>query len=276
MTDLDLSAFIDTASLMAETAAPAMTDQQATSTILRRVREEVPTAQGNAVTPYLQAGMAYFRKHGHLDGWNLKGRSVGAEFAQIDREAAAKRSAVLKAAGFKPRYATAPEVRHVMKTAHDVCMTNGTKPSAAAMLRDAGVPAKEATRLASKGNRNIATEWQAQAQHAARTAMREQGVLTRRKENAATSGTLAGTVAALYSLADHTKDRQRLGAVEDEVAKLKAQIAALETRQTLTEAGEHWHAVARRMLAAGDGPTAIANTTGQKVNTVKQFVKRNR
>lgn len=243
---------------------------------MKLVNDACPNLDGNALSNTLRSASSYFQIHGTLDGWSPKRHAVGSELARIDREASAQRRAVFQSAGFKPRYATTPEVRHVMKTAHDVCMTDGTKPSAAAMLRDAGVPAKEATRLASKGNRNIATEWQAQAQHAARTAMREQGVLTRRKENAATSGTLAGTVAALYSLADHTKDRQRLGAVEYEVAKLKAQIAALETRQTLTEAGEHWHAVARRMLAAGDGPTAIANTTGQKVNTVKQFVKRNR
>ncbi|MBB3273446.1 hypothetical protein FHW75_004657 [Pseudomonas sp. OG7] len=243
---------------------------------IKIAQDAFPSMNGNVPTATLKSAQAHFEKHGTLDGWSPKRHAVGSDLARIDREAAAKRKAVFQAAGFKPRYATVPEVRHVMKTAHDACMLDGTRPSAAAMLRDAGVPAREATRLASKSNRNIAPEWRAQEQHPARAAMREQGVLTRRKENAATGGTLAGTVAALYSLADHTKDRQRLSAVEDEVAKLKAQVAALETRQTVTETGEHWHDIALRMSADGDGPTAIANATGQKLNTVKQFIKRSR
>ncbi|VVP75450.1 hypothetical protein PS918_01791 [Pseudomonas fluorescens] len=272
----DLQNMLDGLSEQFTQPAPAVWSAKENMRALKMANDACPGLDGNALCNTLRSASAHFQKNGTLDGWSPKRHCVGSEFARIARDASAQRKAALQAVGFKPRYATAPEVRHVMKTAHDVCMTEGTKPSAAAMLREAGVPAKEATRLASKGNRNIATEWQAQSQHAARTAMREQGVLTRRKENAATSGTLAGTVAALYSLADHTKDRQRLSAVEDEVAKLKAQVAALETRQTITEAGEHWHVVARRMLVAGDGPTAIANATGQKVNTVKQFVKRSR
>ncbi|NVL47857.1 helix-turn-helix domain-containing protein, partial [Pseudomonas syringae pv. actinidiae] len=139
---------------------------------MKMVNDACPGLDGNALLNTLKSASTHFQTHSTLDGWSPKRHSVGSEFARIDREASAQRRAALQAAGFKPRYATAPEVRHVMKTAHDVCMTEGTKPSAAAMLRDAGVPAKEATRLASKGNRNISTEWQAQSQHPARTAMR--------------------------------------------------------------------------------------------------------
>lgn len=61
--------------------------------------------------------------------------------------------------------------------------------------------------------------------------------------------------------------------VQAEVAKVQKQN---DIRFGIIEAGEHWHDIARRMLTAGDGPTAIAKATGQKVNTVKQFLKRNR
>ncbi|MOA62789.1 hypothetical protein D3C78_1883150 [compost metagenome] len=61
--------------------------------------------------------------------------------------------------------------------------------------------------------------------------------------------------------------------VQAEVAKVQKQN---DIRLGIIEAGEHWHDIARRLLAAGDGPTAIAKATGQKVNTVKQFLKRNR
>lgn len=266
------------AQFVAPTAAVWTTREQMRA--MKMVNDACPGLDGNALSNTLKSASAHFQKRGTLDGWSPKRHSVGSEFARIDREASAQRKAALQAAGFKPRYATAPEVRHVMKTAHDVCMTEGTKPSAAAMLRDAGVPAKEATRLASKGNRNIATEWQAQSQHPARTAMREQGVLTRRKENAATSGTLAGTVAALYSLADHTKDRQRLSAVESrqdamqrEIEALRAQLAQHEVRMDVVDAGLDPRAEALRLHSDGLGYKAIATRIGRSQSTVRNWIK---
>lgn len=255
--------------------AIALTDQEVR--VLFRVTEqagiEVDAPEFKHAS---ESAQRYKDRHGSLDAWEFKGMPLGAELARIDREASAQRKAAIKAAGIRPRYTSASEVRGVLSGAHDACMGAGRKPGASELLRNAGVPAREATKLASKGSVHAAKAWQELEDHPARQAMREQGVLSRRKGRAAVSGSLAGTVAALYSLAGHTKALQRLGVVEDEVTKLKAQIAALETRQTLTEAGEHWHNVARRMLASGDGPTAIASATGQKVNTVKQFVKRNR
>ncbi|WP_286790458.1 MULTISPECIES: helix-turn-helix domain-containing protein [unclassified Pseudomonas] len=218
------------------------------------------------------------QQHGSLADWSpriRKGSNLAAEFARIDREADAKRKAATQAAGIQPRYASKAEVQHVMRVAHDACMTDD-QPSASAMLREAGVPAEEATRLASKHSIHTEKAWQELENHPARVAMREHEVTSRRKERGALSGSLAGTVAALYSLAEHTKDRQRLSAIEDEVAKLKARVASLETRQTVTEIGEHWHDIARCMRASGATPTEIAKATGQLVNTVKQYLKRNR
>lgn len=259
---------------------PLMTQTEVQIRINRRIKAELPHVTGNAIGPYLQTGIAYFNKHGNLDGWNLKGRSVGAEFAQIDREAAAKRSAVLKAAGFSPRYATMAEVQHVMKIAHDACMADGNKPSASAMLRDAGVPAKTANKLASKRSIHSTKAWDQQEQHPSRVAMREQGVLSRRKERGAVSGSLAGTVAALYSLAEHTKDRQRLSAVEQaqarmesEIAALKAQLAQHEVRMDVTEAGIDAKATAILMRIEGKSLGDIASALGRKRATVQSWVR---
>ncbi|VVO81074.1 hypothetical protein PS900_01816 [Pseudomonas fluorescens] len=79
--------------------------------------------------------------------------------------------------------------------------------------------------------------------------------------------------AGLGVLAAIQAEQKRMAA---EVAELKAQLAQQSVRIDVVESGEHWHDVARRLLASGHGPTAIAKATGQKVNTVKQFVKRNR
>lgn len=246
-------------------------------------REAGIDCAGPAFRSVSKSAQDYKRKHGDLNDWTYEGQSIGAAFARIDRAAAAERRAVLEAAGVKPRYVTKAEVQHVMKTAHDACMADGNKPSASAMLRDAGVPAKTANKLASKRSLHTTEAWAAQEQHPARVAMREQGVLSRRKERGAVSGSLAGTVAALYSLAEHTKDLQRLSTVEQaqarmesEIASLKARLAAVETRQDITEAGEHWHAVALRMRSEGGTPTTIAQATGQQVNTVKKYLQRNR
>lgn len=273
LTDLDMSDL--------EPMFQPMTQLEAQLGIARRIKAELPHITGNAISPYLQTGLVYFNKHGNLDGWNLKGRSVGAEFAQIEREAAARRSAVLKAAGFTPRYATMAEVHHVMKIAHDACMADGNKPSASAMLRDAGVPAKTANKLASKRSLHTTKAWDQQEHHPARVAMREQGVLSRRKERGAVSGSLAGTVAALYSLAEHTKDRQRLSAVEQaqarmesEIAALKAQLAQHEVRMDVAEAGLDWKTEAVCLKADGLNAGEIARRLGQKYATVRQHLHR--
>lgn len=113
------------------------------------------------------------RKHGNLNDLNYTGRSVGAKFARIDRAAAAERQAVLKAAGFKPRYATKSEVQHVMRTAHNACVLDEGRPSTSAMLRDAGVPAKAANKLASRGSVHTEEVRRELDNHPVRVAMRE-------------------------------------------------------------------------------------------------------
>lgn len=85
---------------------------------------------------------------------------------------------------------------------------------------------------------------------------------------------MAGTVAALYSLAEHTKDRQRLSAFEAELTELREFRVATEQRLAVVESGEHWHAIALRMKADGATSAAIARATGQKPDTVKKYLQR--
>lgn len=66
---------------------------------------------------------------------------------------------------------------------------------------------------------------------------------------------------------------QRVAALE---AQMKAQADMLERRFSIIEAGEHWHDVARRLLAEGATQNRIARITGQKVDTVKKFIRRER
>ncbi len=86
-------------------------------------------------------------------------------------------------------------------------------------------------------------------------------------------GTMAGSLQAVskqYTLA------QRVAQLERDSAATKQQMAAIEQRLCAAETSIRWHAVALGMRDAGAGPTAIAETTGQSVNTVKQFLKRKR
>lgn len=87
-----------------------------------------------------------------------------------------------------------------------------------------------------------------------------------------------GTMAhSLKAVRKHFLNAQMLEFIQSQVqAEVSKALRQHDTRLEIIEAGEHWHDIARRMLTTGNGPTAIAKATGQKVNTVKQFLKRNR
>lgn len=149
-----------------------------------------------------------------------------------------------------------------------------------AALLDAGVPAEEVARITSKtgARRKVKKALQKHAHHEnAQRMIQSEG---KREYMRMAADTLAGS---LEGIAINMKTQARLARLEAaatalavEVAELRAFRIATEARLEVVEAGEHWHDVARRMLADGSGPTAIAKATGQLVNTVKQFVKRNR
>lgn len=89
-------------------------------------------------------------------------------------------------------------------------------------------------------------------------------------------GTLSGclkNVAAHYINAEKLTEQVRRE-VAKATASLVAEQAATNKRLEIVEAGEHWHTVARRMRSEGQGPSAIAQATGQKLNTVKVYLKR--
>ncbi|MDC7824505.1 hypothetical protein PQS90_05005 [Pseudomonas sp. BLCC-B13] len=89
-------------------------------------------------------------------------------------------------------------------------------------------------------------------------------------------GTIAGclkNVAAHYVNAGKLTEQIRRE-VQRATQQLQAEQAAHSRRLELVEEGEHWHTVAKRMRATGQGPSAIATATGQKLNTVKQYLKR--
>ncbi|EKG29635.1 hypothetical protein Pav631_5231 [Pseudomonas avellanae BPIC 631] len=89
------------------------------------------------------------------------------------------------------------------------------------------------------------------------------------------SGSLEGIAVNMKTHARLTRLETAQALMAAELAELRAFRIATEQRLEVVEAGEHWHDIARRMRAAGDGPTAIATATGQPVNTVKSWVRRN-
>lgn len=253
--------------------ARAWNDMTDSMIVGRRMREAAIESNGANFDRATASAKKYLNLHGSLEGWTPL-VSLGRAFKQIDEEAAAKRRELIRTAGFQPRYATEEEIRKVLTQAHEVCMTDDEKPSASALFRQQCVSAKDANKLASRPSPHTGKVWRELESHPARTAMREQGVLSHRKERAAVTGSIAGTVASLYDLAGHTKDRQRLSNVESEMAQLKAQLAALSQRQTITESGEHWHDIAKRMRAGDASYGDIAKATGQSRNTIVSYLRR--
>jgi hypothetical protein len=161
----------------------------------------------------------------------------------------------------------------MLKFAHDACMVDGHRPSASALFRDVGVPAAEASKLASRNSPHSEKVWAALEGHPARQAMREHGVLSRRKERVAVSSSLAGTVSALYSFADHTKDKQQLSDHQRRIEELEARLSACEVRHELEDAGLDAKAEALKLHQQGKGYKAIAASIGRSQSTVRNWVK---
>ncbi|OSR70521.1 hypothetical protein BV326_02913 [Pseudomonas syringae pv. actinidiae] len=86
-----------------------------------------------------------------------------------------------------------------------------------------------------------------------------------------------GTMAhSLKAVRKHFLNAQMLELIQSQVqAEVAKALRQHDTRLNIIESGEHWHDIARRMRAEGKGPKAIATTTGQPVNTVKSWVRRN-
>ncbi|WP_312906183.1 hypothetical protein [Stutzerimonas nitrititolerans] len=89
-------------------------------------------------------------------------------------------------------------------------------------------------------------------------------------------GTLSGclkNVAAHYINAEKLSEQVRRE-VAKATASIRAEQAATSRRLEVLEAGEHWHNIAKRMRAENVSYGAIATATGQKVDTVKKYLKR--
>lgn len=86
-----------------------------------------------------------------------------------------------------------------------------------------------------------------------------------------------GTMAhSLKAVRKHFLNAQMLELIQSQVqAEVAKALRQHDTRLEIIESGEHWHDIARRMRVDGKGPKAIASATGQPVNTVKSWVRRN-
>lgn len=229
----------------------------------------------------------YLSVHGSLNGWTPAGggKTLGQQIAKLNRKQAEERRELFKAQGYKATHATAQQVQHAMRRAHDAAF-DADRPSASALFREQGIDAKVATKLASRGSIHLGEAWQAQANHPSRLVMEEQQVLTRRKSNAARNGSIAGAVSTLYSLADHASDRQRITALEtqqakqaEELAELRRQLThykqATDQRVSAVEAATDWKAAALRLKAEGLNAKQIAERLDQKHDTVRKHLQRN-
>ncbi len=237
---------------------------------------------------YVAKAEQYKLKHGELAGWTVHGGGGDAQSVyreHFKREQASRRQAQkeLAAIGHKALYPTYRNVKDVLTEAHDRAFyAKEERPSGREILRglhaDQEVVVTFAKRIPKKHTKRALGELQG---HPTSKRLERQGLRGARDLAAITGATMAGSVAELYQRADVAKRLEQQEALTQEVADLKARLAALEARTAasearhdITEAGGHWHDVAKRMRAEGASYGAIATATGQKSDTVKKFIQR--
>lgn len=152
-------------------------------------------------------------------------------------------------------------------------IAQGRAPSGTRYLRNRGKGAEYVNKVRSlRNDSQNAKALQSLSEHTVMRVINESAL----EVSAMYRGTLSG---CLKNVAAHYINAEKLTEqVRREVAKATASLiseqAATNKRLEIVEAGEHWHDVARRMRSEGRGPSAIAQATGQKLNTVKVYLKR--
>ena len=239
------------------------------------------------LSQYVAKAEQYKIKHGELAGWTVNGggNAQAVYREHFKREQASRRQArdELAKLGHKAIYPTYRNVKDLLTEAHDRAFyAREDRPSGREILRglhaDQEVVVTFAKRIPKKHTKRALGELQG---HPTSKRLEKQGLRGARDLAAITGATMAGSVAELYQRADVAKRLEQQEALTQEVADLKARLAALEARTAasearhdITEAGGHWHDVAKRMRADGASYGAIATATGQKPDTVKKFIQR--
>lgn len=236
---------------------------------------------------YMAKAEQHKLKHGELAGWTVNGggnaQSVFREHFKRDQASRKQAQKELAALGYKALYPTYRNVKDLLTVAHDRAFdAKGDRPSGRDILRglhpDREVVVTFAKRVPKKHTKRALGELQG---HPTSKRLERQGLRGARDLAAITGATMAGSVAELYQRAEVAKRLEQQEALTQEVADLKVRLAALEARTAasekrheVTEAGGHWHDIAKRMRAEGASYGKIAEATGQKPDTVKKFIQR--
>lgn len=225
-----------------------------------------------AGTPVQQA--AYQQVPSYRAVADLFTGSTGPTFAnalyRLNKEHAERVRSLLKAHGKKAHRLTQADVNAVFSFGLGQ-IADGRGPSAKAALESLG---KETAWVNSVRCRKTPKQNRSALEHHAQHPVLQAIGGSPLEVGPLHEGTMAHSLKAVRK---HFLNAQMLELIQSQVQEqVSKALKQHDARLEIIEAGGHWHDVARRMLAGGSGPTAIANATGQKVNTVKQFLKRNR
>lgn len=246
-----------------------MSLQEAQAEVSRRVSNAFSNLSGNARTPHLSAGMAYFNQHHHLDDWDPKRTSgkAGSEetYWQMQLRHKRERNQCLASSDTPAeRIGKAEVAEYIGKGLDDI--EAGKRPNVTGYARERGSSARHIRAVQQRDTtRSNAAAFEQHREHPVLKLIADHGKATDMNNGTVTRS--LRKVGEQYTLA------QRVAALE---AQVQRQAELMERRFSIIESGTHWHDVARDLRSQGKGPTAIAELTGQRVNTVKQFLKRER
>lgn len=261
------------------TQAPAVEWDEFThgySIVLPALKESFPDDWDRRLGTAYTSARTFLAQHGTLEGWSPHAGVAGETFQQ---------------ARFKLHLRHKEEARELARqhgrkslwlsqAATDQCIraglddiAQGKAPSGTRYLRDLGKGKEYVEKVRSlRNDSQNARSLQSLADHTVMRAINESALEVVAMHRGTLSGCLKN-VAAHYINAEKLTEQVRRE-VAKATASLVAEQAATNKRLEIVEAGEHWHAVARRMRSEGQGPSAIAQATGQKLNTVKVYLKR--
>lgn len=196
---------------------------------------------------------------------SLQGEVAGESYWAMQLRHKRERNQNMQQNGSVPERVSNAEVsEYIGKGLDDIAA--GKRPNVTGYMRDRGCTDRHIRAVQQRDTTRSNTA--AFEQH------REHHVLQLIAEHGKATDMNKGTVTrSLRKVGEQYTLAQRVAALEVQVQR---QADMIERRFSIIEAGEHWHDVARRLLAEGATQNSIARSTGQKVDTVKKFIRRER
>ncbi|HDS0931095.1 TPA: hypothetical protein QDZ23_005871 [Pseudomonas putida] len=240
------------------------------------LKESFPVDWDKRLGAAYASAQTFLAQHGTLDGWSPTAGELGGTFQQarfkMHQRHKEEARELAKQHGRKAQWLNQKDTDQCIREGLDD-IAQGRAPSGTRYLRNRGKGAEYVNKVRSlRNDSQNAKALQSLAEHTVLRTIDESAL----EVSAMHRGTLSG---CLKNVAAHYINAEKLTEqVRREVAKATASLmveqAATNKRLEIVEAGEHWHDIARRMRSEGQGPSAIAQATGQKLNTVKVYLKR--